>query len=179
MAFKAEADPGRDEWSYAPAVGVGPLRFGMTVDEVVEAAEPLGRTKVSDAARGHTIFSPTWKVEVHSRGAAGSPPAVTTYVSQAVGLFCIVADAVYGPQVVYDGIPLVGRDLSELEHDAIAYAEAKNMYVRYTPEGHAGPDAPGVVLRGQPVGPVLRSRPLFMVPRDGAHTEWDSMPAEE
>ncbi|KAF5990230.1 hypothetical protein [Streptomyces sp. WAC00263] len=60
MAFKAEADFGvarRDEWSYAPAVGVGPLRFGMTVDEVVEAAEMLGQTKVSDCARGHAIFS--------------------------------------------------------------------------------------------------------------------------
>ncbi|MGW2256081.1 hypothetical protein ACWCXH_38965 [Kitasatospora sp. NPDC001660] len=38
MAFKTEADSEvveRDEWSYSPAVGVGPLRFGMTVDEVV------------------------------------------------------------------------------------------------------------------------------------------------
>ncbi|WUD70386.1 hypothetical protein OG937_45340 [Streptomyces sp. NBC_00510] len=96
-----------------------------------------------------------------------------------MGLFCIGADAVYGPQVAYDGIPLVGRDLSELERDAIAYAEAMDAHVRYTPEGYAGPDVPGVVLRGQLVGPVLRSRPLFMVTRDGANTEWDSMPSEE
>ncbi|WP_327241095.1 hypothetical protein [Streptomyces sp. NBC_01320] len=50
MAFETEADFGvaeRDEWSYSAAVGVGPLRFGMTVDEVVEAAEVLGQTKVS------------------------------------------------------------------------------------------------------------------------------------
>ncbi|MFF3577857.1 hypothetical protein [Streptomyces mirabilis] len=182
MAFKAEADFGvarRDEWSYAPAVGVGPLRFGMTVDEVVEVAEILGQTKVSDCARSHAICSPTWKVAVHRRGAAHSPPAVTAYVSQAVGLFCIAADAVYGPQVAYDGMPLVGRDLSELESDAIAYAEAMDVHFRYTPEGYAGPDDPGVVIRGQLVGPVLRSRPLFMVTRDGANTEWDSMPSEE
>ncbi|GGZ04376.1 hypothetical protein GCM10010343_32900 [Streptomyces avidinii] len=34
MAFETEAEFGvaeRDEWSYAPTVGVGPLRFGMTV----------------------------------------------------------------------------------------------------------------------------------------------------
>lgn len=182
MAFKTEADLGvaeRDEWSYAPAVGVGPLRFGMTVDEVVEAAEILGQTKVSDCARNHAIFSPTRKVEVHRRGVAPSPPAVTAYVSRAVGLFCVAADAVHGPQVAYDGIPLVGRDLSELESDTIAYAEARDVHFRYTPEGYVGPDDPGVVMRGQLVGQVLRSRPLFMVTRDGANTEWDSMPSEE
>ncbi|WUD70387.1 hypothetical protein OG937_45335 [Streptomyces sp. NBC_00510] len=81
MAFTTEADFGaaeRDEWSYAPAVGVGPFRFGMTVGEVVEAAEVLGQTKVSDCARDHAVFSPTWKVEVNRRGVAPSPPAVTT-----------------------------------------------------------------------------------------------------
>ncbi|MFJ5833972.1 hypothetical protein [Streptomyces sp. NPDC093089] len=182
MAFKAEPEfgfSGRDEWSYASAVGVGPLRFGMTVDEVVEATETVGQTTVGGCAQDHAIFSPTWKVEVHRRGAASSPPAVATYVSQAVGLFCVAVDAVNGPQVTYDGIPLVGRDLSELESDAIAYAEAVGVHFRYTPEGYAGPDDPGVLMRAQPVGQLLRSRPLFMVTRDGANTEWDSMPSEE
>ncbi|MGX1540965.1 hypothetical protein [Streptomyces adustus] len=178
MAFKVRV-AGRDEWFYSPGVGVGPLRFGMTVDETVEAAETLGQTKVSECARHHAIFAPTWKVEVHRRGVAPAPPAVTAYASQAVGLFCIAADAVRGPQVAYDGLPLVGRDLSELESDTIAYAEARDVHFRYTPEGYAAPDDPGIVLRGQLVGQVLRSRPLFMVTRDGAHTEWDSMPFEE
>ncbi|MFB7330749.1 hypothetical protein ACFC00_03805 [Streptomyces adustus] len=178
MAFKMRVAE-RDEWSYSPAVGVGPLRFGMTVDEAVEAAETLGQVKVGESARHHAIFAPTWKVEVHRRGVAPSPPAVTAYVSRAVGLFCIAADAVHGPQVAYDGIPLVGRDLSELESDTIAYAEAREVNFRYTPEGYAAPNDPGIVLRGQLVGQVLRSRPLFMVPRDGANTEWDSMPSEE
>ncbi|MEU7061855.1 hypothetical protein [Streptomyces sp. NPDC046197] len=182
MAFEAEAELGVadwDEWSYASAVGVGPLRFGMTVDEVIEAAEILGQTKVSDCARDHAIFSPTWKVEVHRREAAPSPPAVTAYLSQAVGLFCIAADAVQGPQVAYDGLPLVGRDMAELESDAIAYAEAMDVQFRIMPEGYAAPDDPGIVMRAQRVGEVLRSRPLFMVPRDGANTEWDSLPSEE
>ncbi|MGW5464865.1 hypothetical protein [Streptomyces sp. NPDC003996] len=138
MAFKTGVAE-RDEWSYSPAVGVGPLRFGMTVDEVVEAAEMLGQTKVSDCARDHAIFTPTWKVEVHRRGVDPSPPVVTAYVSHAVGLFCIAADAVHGPQVSYDGLPLVGRDLSELESDAIAYAEAMDVHFRYTPEGLTRP----------------------------------------
>ena len=137
MAFKTGVAE-RDEWSYSPTVGVGPLRFGMTIDEMVKAAETFGQTKVSDCARDYAIFSPTWKIEVHRRGVAPSPPAVTTYVSQAVGLFCIAADAVHGPQVVYDGLLLVGRDLSELESDAIAYAEATGVYLRYTPR--ATPD---------------------------------------
>lgn len=182
MAFETEAGFGvaeRDEWCYAPAVGVGPLRFGMTVDEAVEATEVLGQTKVSDCVRDHAIFSPTWKVEVHRRGAAPSPPAVTAYVSQTVGLFCIAADAVQGPQIAYDGLPLVGRDMTELESNAIAHAEAMDARFRITPEGYAAPDDPGIVMRAQRVGEVLRSRPLFMVPRDGANTEGDSLPSEE
>ncbi|MFF8633527.1 hypothetical protein ACF052_04825 [Streptomyces pilosus] len=182
MRFKAAVDSGvadRDEWSYTPTVGVGPLRFGMTVDEVVEAFQVLGQTKVSDCPHVQAIFSPTWKIEVHRRGAASSLPAVTAYVSQAAGLFCIAADAVHGPQVRHDGIPLVGRDLSELESDEIEHAEAVDGHFRYTSEGYAGPHDPGVVIRGQRVGQVLRSRPLFMVTRDGANTEWDSMPSEE
>lgn len=152
MAFKTEADLGaieREEWSYSPTVRVGPLQFGMALDEVVEAAERFGYTKVSECVRRHSIFAPTWKVEVHLRRAAPTPPAVTGYVSQAVGLFCIAADAVHGPQVAYDGLSLVGRDLSELENDAIAYAEAKGGHFRYTPEGYAGPDDPGVVMRAR------------------------------
>lgn len=182
MGLETEAGLGLaepDEWSYSSAVAVGPLRFGMVLDEVVEAAEAFGKTRVSDCPKDHAIFSPTWKVEVSRRGMAPSPPAVTAYVSQAVGLFCVAADAVHGPQVAYHGIPLVGRVLAELESDAIAYAEANDVYFRYTPEGYAGPDDPGVVLRGQRVGQVLRSRPLFMVTRDGANTEWNSMPSEE
>ncbi|WP_329202951.1 MULTISPECIES: hypothetical protein [unclassified Streptomyces] len=178
MRFKT-AVAERDEWCYSPAVGVGPLRFGMTVAEVVEAAEMLGQTKVSDCARDHAILTPTWKVEVHRRGVAPSSPAVTAYVSRAVGLFCIAADAVHGPQIAYDGLALVGRDLSELESEAIAHAEAMDVHFCYTPEGYAAPDDSGVVMRGQLVGQVLRSPPLFMVTRDGANTEWDSMPSEE
>ncbi|WP_406840818.1 hypothetical protein ACICHK_39795 [Streptomyces sp. AHU1] len=151
MAFTTEVAE-RDEWFYSLTVGVGPLRFGMTVDEVVEAAGTLGRTKVGECARGHPVFSPTWKVEVHRRGAVSSPPAVTAYVSQVAGLFCVAADAVHGPQVAYDGFQLVGKDRSELESDVIAYAEAMDAYFRYTPDGYAGPDDPGVVIRGQLVG---------------------------
>lgn len=182
MVLTTEADlevVERDEWSYSPVVGVGPFRFGMTVDEVVEAAAVLGRTKVTELARDSPVFSPTWKVEIHRRGVAPSAPAVAAYVSQAVGLFCIAADAVHGPQVAYEGIPLVGRDLSELESDMISYAEKMDVHFRYTPEGYAGPDDSGVMMRGQLVGQVLRSRPLFMVTRDGAYTEWDSLPSEE
>ncbi|MGW1119929.1 hypothetical protein ACWD5B_22920 [Streptomyces tanashiensis] len=74
----------------------------MTVDEVVGAAERVDQTEVSDGARDYAAFSPTWKIEVHRRGVPSSPPAVTAYESQAVGLFCIAADAVQGPQVAFD-----------------------------------------------------------------------------
>ncbi|KJY15977.1 MULTISPECIES: hypothetical protein [unclassified Streptomyces] len=182
MALETEGDfrvVERGTWSYAAAVGVGPLRFGMAVSEVVDAAEVLGSAKVSVCRRQCAVFSQTWKVEVHRRGGAPSAPAVTAYVSQDAGLFGVACDAVKGPQVAYHGLLLVGREMGELESDMIAYAEAHDVQFRYTCEGHAGPDDPGIVMRAQPVGEVLRSRPLFMVPRDGAWTEWDSLPSEE
>lgn len=78
MAFDAQDDLGameRDEWSYSPGAEVGPFRFGMTLDEVVEAAELLGQAKISDCPQDHTIFSPTRKVEAHRRGAARLLPS--------------------------------------------------------------------------------------------------------
>ncbi|MER8009610.1 hypothetical protein [Streptomyces sp. NPDC094149] len=181
MTFKAEADGAVadwEEWPYVPAVGVGPLRFGMTVDEVVEAAEVLGRTQVMDCRRDHAVFSPTWRIEVR-RGVASTGPVVTADVSHDAGLFWVAANAVHGPQVKLEGICLVGRDLSELESEEVARDEAGDGCFRHMPEGYAGPDDSGVVMRGQLVGPVLRSRPLFVVSRDGAYTKWDSMPDEE
>ncbi|MFD6115550.1 hypothetical protein ACFWG0_36450 [Streptomyces yangpuensis] len=104
----------RGEWSYTEAVGVGPLRFGMAVNEVVMAAELLGSAKISDCHRQHAVFSQTWKVDIHRRGAS-STPAVTAYVSQDAGLFGVACDAVQGPQVAYNGLLLVGREMGELE----------------------------------------------------------------
>lgn len=54
-----------------------------------------------------------------------------------------------------------------------------DVQFRIMAEGYAAPDDPGIVMRAQWVGEALRSRPLFMVPRDGANTEWDSLPSEE
>ncbi len=49
--------------------------------------------------------------------------------------------------------------MSELERDEIAYAEANDVHFRYTPEGCAGPDDPGIVLRAQHVArPSDRAR---------------------
>jgi hypothetical protein len=182
MTFTTEDNHGavaRDEWSYSTAVGVGPFRFGMTLDDVVEAAEVFGRPRVSDCAQHHRIFAPTRGVEVRRRGAIHSLPAVTAYVSQAVGLFCVAADALHGPQVMYHGIPLVRRDRAELDSDVTVYGEAQDADIRYAPSGYAGPDDPGIIVCEQGVGQVLLSRPLFVVTRDGANTEWDSIPVEE
>ncbi|WP_143658516.1 hypothetical protein [Embleya scabrispora] len=168
---------GWDEWSYAQAVGVGPFRFGMTVDEVVGAAAGIpGRTSVGDGVPRRATFSRTWRIEVRRGEPTASPLAVTAYVSRAVGLFCVAVDAVHGPRVACDGLALVGRDRAELEREAIAYAQARGVWLRYSITGYAGPDDSGIVMCEQPVGPVMRSRPLFMVTRDGANTEWDSLP---
>jgi hypothetical protein len=85
----------------------------------------------------------------------------------------------HGAQVSRHGIPLVGRDRTEVDTDVTAYAEANGAGIRYSPASYAGPDGSGIIVCSQQVGQVLLSRPLFMVTRDGANTEWDSMPSEE
>ncbi len=57
--------------------------------------------------------------------------------------------------VAYDRLPLVRRDLSEPESEAITYAEATDVNFRYTPAGYAGPDGSGAVMHGQPRNAAL------------------------
>lgn len=124
-----EAD--RARWSLDPLEGVGPLRFGMMHDDVVEALDGL--------------LEPSWK-RMHHYGEVLSdefslvrPPGLTlpalTVFYDRERLVCVVVNALRGPQVSLDGLPLVGRVPSELDREFVEYLAARGHVRRFSQFG--------------------------------------------
>ncbi len=165
----------REQWTYTPGAGVGPLRFGMSHDEAAEAL-PGFAASVSVA---HRDFDRPTKAEFRNAGVAAHATAVTAYFGRSEGLFCVVVDARYGPQVTLDGISLVGRVPSRLEEQFLSYVLARGIAPQYAPEGDPASDDLGIVMRVQRTGDVVLSRPVFAVVRERANTLWDCVPYDE
>ena len=92
--WDVKGDEERDHWSFAPMTSVGPLRFGMSSDEVVAAlggGEPAGRDCGPCRGESYETFTDA---------------GVSTYYTDGL-LYCIAADALIGPQVTLDGVALV------------------------------------------------------------------------
>ncbi|GGQ78873.1 hypothetical protein GCM10010195_38290 [Kitasatospora griseola] len=102
------ADADRALWDYTPLERVGPLRFGMSVAEAVDAMPACGFTSdmVSELGR----FGPFKQVRTRFR-ATDAPfhrADVVAYYVGPMGLTCLAVDALTGPQVTLEGILLVG-----------------------------------------------------------------------
>lgn len=165
----------REQWTYTPSVGVGPLRFGMSHDEAAEAL-PAFAASVSVAHRD--VDRPT-KAEFRNACGPAHATAVTAYFGSSEGLFCVVADARNGPQVTLDGIRLVGRVPSRLEEQLMSYMLARGIAPQYAPTGDPASDDLGIVMRVQRAGDVVLSRPVLAVVRERANTLWDCVPYDE
>lgn len=165
----------REQWTYTPSVSVGPLRFGMSHDEAVEA---LPGFAASVSVAQHDFDQPK-KAEFRNACVPAHATAVTAYYGKTEGLFCVVVDARYGPQVTLDGIRLVGRVPSRLEEQFLSYVLARGIASQYAPEGDPASDELGIVVRVQRAGDVVLSRPVFAVVRERANTLWDCVPYDE
>ena len=172
--WEVMADADRERWTYVPSVGVGPLRFGMSPDEAAAALEgfaaeltPL-RADNALKAEFRRPAPPPW-----FRG------AVTAYFGPAEGLFCVAVDAQSGPQVAMDGIELVGRVPSHVETQLLEYLKARDIVLRYQPEGDPEAEELGLTMRAQRAGDNLLTRPVFAVLGERAYTLWDVIPADE
>ncbi|GAA3257143.1 hypothetical protein ACFO1B_48460 [Dactylosporangium siamense] len=164
----------REQWNYVPTVGVGPLRFGMTGDEAVAALD------------GFTGYVPPPDSRARDQNGLfrrhGDPAyetALYLYFDQPDGLYCVVPDARYGPQVILDGMRLVGQPPSQWEADLTGYLGARGMPLRYSPGGDAGSDELGIITSVQRAGDVVLTRPVLLVQRAWAYTLWDMVPAGE
>ena len=135
----------RPRWTVAPFVSVGPLRFGMSPDEVVAALG--GASPVRWRPGHHAEFG-----EV----------AVTAYYGDQERLMCVAVDALSGPQVTLDGTSLVGRPPSEVMDGLLRYAESRRLDHRFSQEGDVALEEAGLVMRAQRAGDVLLTRPVFV-----------------
>jgi hypothetical protein len=143
-------DANREHWDYTPFTNIGPLRFGMTHDEVVAA---LGGASAITQLGGHRS---------EGRWAQFHEVAVTAYYGSSGSLSGVAIDALHGPQVTVGGIRLVGRVPSELAREFVAYAVSRGVRAVYSQQGDPGADELGLVLRAQRAGDILLTRPVFV-----------------
>ncbi|MFI6744278.1 hypothetical protein ACIBI9_66455 [Nonomuraea sp. NPDC050451] len=153
-------DEERQRWDYVPLVSVGPLRFGMGYQEIIDALDP---------------FVQTGGVGSGDRPVARRYPqlGVTVYYDGDIRLAGVAVDTLIGPQVILDGTALVAQVPSTMEKWIHEYAKAQGYEVSYIHEGNpAAPDL-GLILRVQRAGDVVLTRPLFLLRERG---EWAREP---
>ncbi|MEU3558834.1 hypothetical protein [Kitasatospora sp. NPDC006786] len=152
----AECD--RIQWRLDPLVGVGPLRFGMMYEDVVEALDGFLEPSAESTRHYGHVLSDDFYLPHSSNNSA-----LTVYYD-AERLVCVVVNALRGPQVTLDEMSLVGRLPSELEADFVKYTATHGYDLRCGQYGDPGSEELGVVLRAQRAGDVVLSRPVLVAP---------------
>ncbi|MGW3983522.1 hypothetical protein FNV62_01000 [Streptomyces sp. RLB3-17] len=151
-------DSERQQWSLDPFVAVGPLRFGVSPDEV-----SMALSSITTESQRHTLHQPA--LDAVSMVVEGSYPkfGLKLYYREE-RLAAVVVDALHGPQVVADDMPLVGRVPSTLEQWMIDRAEGREPHgeLTYLDAGVPGSEALGVVIDVQRAGDHLLTRPVFV-----------------
>ncbi|MEV0193146.1 hypothetical protein AB0I39_32025 [Kitasatospora purpeofusca] len=159
MSWDAVAADERIRWELEPLCRVGPLRFGMTAEEVGQALEgelvpdPWGIV----LPHGGSVESRSFHLP-HDRPAWR---AVTAYFSDG-SLTGAAVDARRGPQVFLEVLPLVGRVPSELEADLTAYEATHDIYLRHTHLGDITSEELGLFSSTQRSHDVLLTRAMLV-----------------
>ncbi|MFJ3881591.1 hypothetical protein ACIPW5_29595 [Streptomyces sp. NPDC090077] len=166
VAWEVRRDEDRGEWVYEPLVGVGGLVFGMPL---VEAAALLSGLPPEPARPGD------WIVDTeHSFPELG----VTLYGTDTGRLAAVAVDALRGPQVRAEGMPLVGRVPSVVEQWLEEYNEEHGFESRFSPDGGPVSAELGVFVRVQRAGDILLTRPIFLA-KEWTRDMWDCMHPSE
>ncbi|MFE4514626.1 hypothetical protein ACFRMQ_10615 [Kitasatospora sp. NPDC056783] len=153
----AEEDD-RLRWRLDPRVSVGPLRFGMGYEDVLEALDGFLEPSSRSTSHYGRVLSDDFFLPQSS-----NHPALTAYYD-AERLVCVAVNALRGPQVTLEALSLVGRVPSELEADFAGYTSTRGYDLTYGQFGDPGSQALGVVLRAQRAGDVVLSRPVLVAP---------------
>ncbi|MFI1660398.1 hypothetical protein ACH4ZU_36610 [Streptomyces sp. NPDC020472] len=134
-----------------PLEGVGPLRFGMSADEV--------RAALPEAVELSRFSAEPFSPEIYGLQLGFHPavPAVYAYFEGTGRLFCVAADAVHGPRVTLDGLELTGRMPALLQKRVLDLHSSGTHHVSYGPRGNPGLNGIGMVLRSWT--DHLRARP--------------------
>ncbi|MET7402734.1 hypothetical protein ABZS66_55560 [Dactylosporangium sp. NPDC005572] len=143
-------------WLVTPLDGVGPLRFGMTVEEAAAAlpeARELRRFQADPRSSEIVGLELGWE---------SAQPALYEYFRGSGQLFCIAADAVRGPLMSLDGALLTGSDPAELEQWLSDVSESMGVGLRFGPRGNPGIEELGLVLRVQGAADGVLTRPVLV-----------------
>ncbi|MGW0886219.1 hypothetical protein [Streptomyces sp. NPDC002671] len=150
----------RPVWVLTPLESVGPLRFGMSMDE---AAMALPETPELRRFQAEPYFPEIVGIQLGLRPAE---PTVYEYFDGSGRLFCVATDAVRGPQVTLDGMELADGNPAKLEQWLFDLPDSRGG-VSYGPRGNPGINDLGLVLRVQDTANGLLTRPV-LVGRDWA-----------
>jgi hypothetical protein len=150
----------RPVWLVTPLESVGPLRFGMTVEDAAAALPEAPEFRRFQAGP----YDP--QIVGLELGFRHGEPAVYEYFDDSGQLFCIAADAIHGPQMTLDGTKLTGGNPVDLEQWLLGLHNSLGG-VRYGPRANPGINELGLVLRVQGTADGLRTRPV-LVGRDWA-----------
>jgi hypothetical protein len=168
----------RERWSYHPFEMVGPLRFGMSHEEstaTLEAQGFIGTASPLQPKHGALVQRAAFRAVT----APAYVSAVTAYYRDPDGLACVAVDALCGPQVLMDGMRLVGRVPSELMDEFFGHVTERGMSPQVSVEGDAASDELGIMLRAQRAGDILLTRPFFARFEGWAYTVYDCVPRSE
>ncbi|WP_158717355.1 hypothetical protein [Streptomyces sp. NRRL F-4474] len=153
----------RPYWAWTPSAGVGPLRFGMTVNQVSAA---LGR-EAPAVRRGWNLWAGrgagTWDLREEQFDGAG----VTAHYWSPEGaptLAAVTVDGRTGPQVKWDGIKLIGRPVSKVDTEVIRHIEERGLEWVVHCDGGPGPDELNMYIRATRTGDNLVSGARFFAP---------------
>jgi hypothetical protein len=152
------AESERVQWTLDPLKAVGPLRFGMTHDDVVAALDGLMRASSWGGAYG----GPIQRAYFSFAGVVSGPVVTCFYDEDDATLGCVAVSALHGPQVTLDNLRLVGRVPSELETEFDEYTAAHGLGLYYSQHADPASQDLGLVLRAQRAGDIMLSRPVFV-----------------
>ncbi|MCX4745535.1 hypothetical protein OG455_08365 [Kitasatospora sp. NBC_01287] len=150
-------DEERQQWMLEPFVGVGPLRFGMSPDEVADAMDDV--TAETERHQRHRPANSNVSTVVQ-----GVYPKFGLHLYyRDGGLVGVVVDALCGPQVSVEGTALVGRVPSVLEQWMVDRAETlpPESELVYMSAGVPASESLGVTINVQREGDRLLTRPVF------------------
>ncbi|QLJ06581.1 hypothetical protein HZZ00_31855 [Streptomyces sp. NEAU-sy36] len=155
----------RAEWAFTPYVGVGPLHFGMTLEEITHV---LGE--------GPAVSSYSHHGEGQQLDYADFTESGIRALFHDGRLGCVAADALTGPQVRLDAVPLTGCAPSQVE-DWLVHRPTRPGGLAYSVAGDPVFADLGLAIRSQRAGDIVLTRPLFLL-HDWLDL-WHALPSEE
>ncbi|MFD5730355.1 hypothetical protein ACFWMT_30165 [Streptomyces sp. NPDC058368] len=161
-AWPVKAERERERWDWTPLEHVGPLRFGMSPDEVAAALgeEPAAR-------HGRYPFGQPWEgpgewilhedrfdtvgVTAHYGGGRGIYPL----------LGAVTVHGRTGPQIEHASIRLIGRPLTAVDAALLQHAEEQEQGLIYGCSGNLGLDGLNMYVRPARAGDTVISEARF------------------